>query len=261
MLTVIESWEEVIENFQNFNASLETSDSKAKERLSRFFHWYYLPSLETFAPGKFLGYQGMTLSAYEGEGSGSESQQVLKKYFIKLERDSQEYNLLHKKLESFMKSMGKQISMKTISGTGGIYIPKSELDSKLIIDQKLLNQVTKDIDSINNENNESFVEGDKKEKLISFYERNPSLRAKAIEIHGLSCQVCNFNFEESYGSLGENYIEVHHLTPMSSLVSEKEIDPEKDLAVLCSNCHRMIHRVRNNILSPDDLKNLLNKVK
>ena len=259
MLFLIESWEEIIENFQNFNSSIEMSNSVAHDRLNKFYHWYYLPSLDIFAPSKFLGYKGMTLFTYKGKGTGTRTKQALKKYFIKLDHNSQEYNLLLTKLKAFLKSMGKEVSKKTISGSGGIYIPKNEYDIKFLINQQLLNQVTKDIDSINEENNESFIEGSKKERLVSIYERKPSLRAKAIEIHGFNCQVCGFNFGKSYGKHGENYIEVHHITPLSALITEKEIGPINDLTVLCSNCHRMIHRDKNNLLNIVDLRNLLNQ--
>lgn len=64
------------------------------------------------------------------------------------------------------------------------------------------------------------------------------------KIHGLKCECCGLNFEERYGKLGKGFIEVHHLIPLSSLkLGEcKEYDPHKDFAVLCANCHRMIHR-------------------
>ncbi|PIB24046.1 hypothetical protein BFP76_02015 [Amylibacter kogurei] len=60
---------------------------------------------------------------------------------------------------------------------------------------------------------------------------------------GYKCMVCEFDFEETYGELGREYIEAHHLTPFADL----EIDAfrtltEKDFAMLCANCHRMIHR-------------------
>lgn len=257
-LDLIESWDEIIENFQNFS-SIEKSNSVARKRLNKFFHWYYLPSRKIFAPSKFLGFKGMTLPTYKGKDTATSTQKALKKYFIKLDRNSQEYNLLLIELKDFLKSMGKEVSKKTTSGSGGIYIPKYEYDNKLLINQELLDQVTKDMDSMDEENNETFSEGSKKERLVSIYERKPALRAKAIEIHGFTCQVCDFNFGKSYGKHGENYIEVHHITPLSVLIKEKEINPKTDLAVLCSNCHRMIHRDKNNPLNIVDLRNLLNK--
>ncbi len=74
-------------------------------------------------------------------------------------------------------------------------------------------------------------------------ERNYSLAKKAKSIHGYSCHVCNINFEAKYGSVGKNYIEAHHLRPLASLKGSKvALDPKGDFAVLCSNCHRMVHR-------------------
>ncbi|WP_260703262.1 MrcB family domain-containing protein [Edaphobacter flagellatus] len=74
-------------------------------------------------------------------------------------------------------------------------------------------------------------------------ERNNALAKKAKKIHGFSCQACGFDFVKAYGSIGENFIEAHHLTPLSELKGHiVTLDPRKDFCVLCANCHRMIHR-------------------
>lgn len=57
----------------------------------------------------------------------------------------------------------------------------------------------------------------------------------------LSCEVCGFDFSATYGSLGEGFCEVHHLSPLSAS-DESVTTTLSDLAVLCSNCHRIIHR-------------------
>lgn len=57
----------------------------------------------------------------------------------------------------------------------------------------------------------------------------------------LCCEVCSFDFSATYGALGEGFCEVHHLVPLSSS-SEPVTTTLDDLAVLCSNCHRVIHR-------------------
>lgn len=91
------------------------------------------------------------------------------------------------------------------------------------------------------------------------YERSPILRKRAIQIHGTTCMACAFNFYNFYGERGKDYIEVHHLIPLSTLEEEFEINPATDMAVVCSNCHRMIHRERGNILSMDELKQIINR--
>ncbi len=70
--------------------------------------------------------------------------------------------------------------------------------------------------------------------------------------------VCNFNFEDKYGPLGKGFIEVHHVKPISEYQLEKSTNPEVDLAVLCANCHRMVHRKKDYVFSIDELKNILN---
>ena len=90
-----------------------------------------------------------------------------------------------------------------------------------------------------------------------FFSRNPQLVADAKNYYGTDCQICGFNYEQFFGDLGADYIEVHHLNPLSEH-SESEWDGElvnklSDVAVLCANCHRMVHRKRP-ALSLDDVR-------
>ncbi len=57
----------------------------------------------------------------------------------------------------------------------------------------------------------------------------------------LQCEVCSFNFKEKYGEIGADFCEVHHIIPLSE--AEQVVETRLgDLAILCSNCHRMIHK-------------------
>lgn len=75
-------------------------------------------------------------------------------------------------------------------------------------------------------------------------ERNPKIAAKVKRLHGYVCEACNFDFEAFYPGIDKRkYIEAHHLIPISTLKGKKATrDPKTDFAVLCANCHRMIHR-------------------
>ena len=84
-------------------------------------------------------------------------------------------------------------------------------------------------------------------------ERSSRNRLEAIRLHGYKCQVCGFNFAETYGDLGKNYIEVHHVNPLAEQQGEHIVNPETDLVCLCANCHRMVHRNRNEVLSINEL--------
>jgi hypothetical protein len=116
-------------------------------------------------------------------------------------------------------------------------------------------RIERDLASIRSE--EGYSEGKQKERLVNTYERNPKLRLAAILEHGTKCQVCGFDFEEKYGERGRGYIEVHHLVPVSQLKKETKVDPKADMTVVCSNCHRMIHRDMDDILEPYQLKGML----
>ncbi len=104
---------------------------------------------------------------------------------------------------------------------------------------------------------ETGIEGTAKAQLINRYERNPALRLRAIKIHGTRCKVCEFDFFERYGQHGYRYIEVHHLVPLGAVKVAREINPATDMTVLCSNCHRMIHRYRDKPLDIATLKKLI----
>lgn len=73
-------------------------------------------------------------------------------------------------------------------------------------------------------------------------ERSATLARRAKEIHGTTCQVCETDLVAVYGSVAAGYIEAHHLTPFASLEGRPTaLDPESDFAVVCPNCHRMLH--------------------
>lgn len=102
------------------------------------------------------------------------------------------------------------------------------------------------------------VEG-KKMYYSTRYERSSNNRRLAIKYHGCKCMACGFDFEETYGEIGKNFIEVHHIKPLYSKDEEVEVDPKTDLICLCPNCHRMVHRYKNSILTLEELKGCINK--
>lgn len=83
-------------------------------------------------------------------------------------------------------------------------------------------------------------------KFHKSIERDPKIilnkKKQVLKLLGtLSCEICNFNFYDFYGEIGEDYIECHHKNPLNLLkqVSKTSLD---DLALVCANCHRMLHR-------------------
>lgn len=123
------------------------------------------------------------------------------------------------------------------------------------IGQTLPDDAARDIEGYRAEEN-AGTEGGKKKRLVNYYERKPALRMKAIEHYGTVCKVCGFDFMATYGERGKGYIDVHHLVPISRLKKETKVNPITDMTVLCANCHRMIHRNKDDVLSVDELKRI-----
>jgi len=57
----------------------------------------------------------------------------------------------------------------------------------------------------------------------------------------LKCEICGFDFCRAYGELGDGYGECHHTVPLATLNHRRAIRLG-DLAIVCANCHRMLHR-------------------
>jgi len=119
--------------------------------------------------------------------------------------------------------------------------------------------IDNDIYSESSEVLEWSEEGRAKHYFVKSYERNLENRKRAIEIHGVECSVCGFNFERIYGVRGIGFIEVHHIKPLSSLDDKVVVNPYTDLVPVCSNCHRMIHRDKDSVLTVDELKMVTRK--
>ncbi len=81
-------------------------------------------------------------------------------------------------------------------------------------------------------------------------------KAKIFKDTGhLQCEGCRFDFRKKYGEHGNGFIECHHTKPLFEIkIGEKtSLD---DLSLVCSNCHRMIHRHRH-WLPMEELRDLV----
>lgn len=97
----------------------------------------------------------------------------------------------------------------------------------------------------------SVMEGTVLYKLHRYRERDRKISKKKKELTlkefgKLKCEVCGFDFKEIYGELGKGYIECHHIKPLSE-ARQKVNTRLEDLALVCSNCHRMLHRKLDSI--------------
>lgn len=138
------------------------------------------------------------------------------------------------------------------------------------LDERLVKLFKVNVDNITEtpqnleDEEEFFQEGKVKYRLHRHKERNKKLIKAAKENFKLNndnklfCEACGFNFVNTYGAeIGEGFIEAHHTIPISE-VTEEHKSAISELVLLCSNCHRMIHRKRP-WLSINKLQTLLQK--
>jgi 5-methylcytosine-specific restriction enzyme A len=91
---------------------------------------------------------------------------------------------------------------------------------------------------------ETFAEGELVTAMHSKRERDPRLRKKLMEQRrrsgSLACEVCDRDCGEYGSTVREAAFEAHHVIPLA--VGKQRETKLNDLALLCANCHRMVHR-------------------
>ncbi len=123
---------------------------------------------------------------------------------------------------------------------------------------------------IREDDNSEFAEGAtlKAHREVEYKIRDQNIVTKKKKQSEYTCECCGFDFCKVYGELGKEYIECHHIKPLAEFGKKSEKIGLEDLAALCANCHRMIHRllIRNKKeykdnyhLSIDDLRDVMKK--
>ena len=110
---------------------------------------------------------------------------------------------------------------------------------------------------------EEFPEGKFLTRLHKYKERHSEVakkkKVKVLNENGvLVCEVCDFDFVKIYGPLGDGFAECHHLVPVSAL-EPGHLTRFEDLAIVCSNCHSMLHR-SHPMFSVVELRNLITSI-
>ena len=159
-------------------------------------------------------------------------------------------NIAHIKEDGYELLTFRQVEELKDERTGRVKIVSfdQELESRLLIEKPdgwyaILASDFDNQDDINlSDDLMVFIEGSRVPISGSKIERNSQARAACLKIHKHSCGICNFNFEDTYGELGKDFIHVHHLKPVSQSKGRYVINPKTDLLPVCPNCHAMIHR-------------------
>jgi 5-methylcytosine-specific restriction endonuclease McrA len=91
-------------------------------------------------------------------------------------------------------------------------------------------------------------------------ERSGYLAGERKRHDDYECQVCGLRFEDAYGKIGESFAEAHHRIPLHRLRGKVKTRLE-DLATVCANRHRMLHKMEGKRNDVEKLKNIVSKRK
>lgn len=230
---------EAVENYLVEGNESEQKEIRGLIRKGRCLVAYKANGEVRFAPSRFLGYVNNNLGKHDVSHikDGRETNKAIAKVLkSKLESN----DVLEAKYVAYCESLGLQPS--DYSKRRYWYL---ELETDF--------ESNKEIDG-------EFPEGKIAERLHKSRERSSKVITAAknnfkLKHGSLHCQVCEFDFEKEYGEIGADFIEGHHTIPVSEM-KENHMTSPKDIALLCANCHRMIHKKRP-WLSIDELKLLI----
>lgn len=106
------------------------------------------------------------------------------------------------------------------------------------------------------------TEGQLRTRTTAYRTRSRQLRNAAVEHYTrngtIRCAACSFDFGLAYVDVGDGYIQIHHLEPIS-FGGEREltlVEAVGKVRPLCANCHVMVHR-RDPWLSIENLTDAL----
>lgn len=101
-------------------------------------------------------------------------------------------------------------------------------------------------------------------KLVSSHlqRERSSYLATERKIHdNFTCQVCDLRFQDTYGTkLGEAFAEAHHRIPLHRLNGRVRTRLQ-DLATVCANCHRMLHKMKGKRNDVEKLRAIVRRLK
>jgi 5-methylcytosine-specific restriction protein A len=247
-LKVITSIEEIEQNLSLFEDYLcgDVSDEAQQfayglVKKGACFIAYKINSECRFAPSRYVGYADNSMTTHNG------NQNI----------DGRETNSAIDRVLGRTLAPNNDLETEYLSFCGKLGIKPNNKQRKYW----LLNIKHGDFKQ-NSNSDEGFPEGKVVERIHKARERSAKLirvaRETFLKNHKkLYCIVCGFDFEEVYGKRGEGYIEAHHTIPVSEMKEGHETKPE-DIALVCANCHRMLHRTRP-WLKMNELKELLKK--
>lgn len=222
---------DILEGYLTEGGQYSNSQAKSLIKRGTCFVAYTIGKEIRFAPSRFLGY----------------TDNKLEKHSKSKVKDGRQTNRILIQILGTNPLPNSKLDEKYWSYCNKLGIKPNEKGSFGVLRKFWLINIDGEFEN-NLEFTGEFPEGKIVERTHITRERNSQVitfaKEKFKEKNGrLYCQICGFDFEKTYGKIGENFIEGHHTIAVSEMKPGHKTRIE-DIAMLCSNCHKMVHKKR-----------------
>lgn len=193
--------------------------------------------------GRVLYFVGGKLNAFVAHATYSSNWMVGRSGLWKGEEVI--YSTSHKRFSEYVSA--SEVKRKT-----GLAIPRDAMQ----VPSKIANEVWRAVRGLPSTAVDKRMEGMITESKSKY--RDPALRSAALAQADGRCTGCGKNFRRVAGGKGEKCLVVHHKKQLKD--TDKPVETRvSDLAVVCANCHMMIHADRDKALTLSQLRKLLSR--
>jgi 5-methylcytosine-specific restriction protein A len=232
----VTSAQDIRRSLETFNRQAERNHLRGRKLLAGTTYWVYDPDSENFGPAKFVGLINVKFSTYEHqrhEVSGGQTREAIERALDDVFEPRPPWSA--RLLAWGTALLGDGAFGKADAG-------KWRFTSLRPKDGRRARVLVEDDDS------QEFPEGELSYAQHRRRERSAALvrtkKRQAMARFGkLECEACGFDFRARYGEVGAGYIECHHTIAVAEL-TPKSTTHLGDVVLVCSNCHRMLHRKR-----------------
>lgn len=174
-------------------------------------------------------------------------------------------NLVGKGLAQYEKTSPRD-GMWRITSAGRRYLTENApvldaLERQGFNRQKIRKEIKNDFKGLIVEEGALTTVTTKQRKRSAMLRRLKTQEVKANHGGKLPCAACGFDFERTYNGVGQDFIHIHHTEPVHTMdiggSATSVEDALKKVEPLCSNCHSMVHRQRDRLLSIPELRRII----
>jgi len=269
-LEEFESADDLRSNILAFRRGWESSPDLMRQLglLRKGRYWLYDPDTQTFANAKFVGYRAMTPTKYARartgafDGASYFTGGINRRIASRLEKKWRADTKLSRLLVTFAARLDGDDAMAGVDQTKWRFIAMPSTGLRKVQKHPASAPSLPPGDHGKDAQPEAR-EGGKRLVAHLRTERNSRLaqevkRSWLLKDPHLKCVVCGFSFLRTYGDLGAGFVEAHH-REMLSRRHRSAISTSLDFDRVCSNCHRMLHKMGGD-MSVDRLRKLIKNV-